>query len=672
MSYSGISIKEVMNFINYETNGWYLPTIQRPYVWGDRHESEKYICKLFDSILKGYPIGNIIVWNCITKVPFKDFSKDYYNDIIVENRDESVWSKKDKWLVYDGQQRLQTLYSCLRYSVNGRVLVYDLLSQDDPSDLDKVGFYFVDKNSVTAMPFAHIKMSELYGKSIDDKAEYRKAIFKRWPSHEITNEEELEIEKRLDRLFNVFINKDSKVLAYYQLDENFTEDQVNEVFQRINSGGVPLSGADLLFSRIKQQYYSFEEDTLKLARTIKELTSGLEISHYFILLILNVIIKATTRIDATKVKPSELTKFKESYTILEKVLKDFYQEFIFNMFKINNASLIVRGNALIPLIIYAYHKKDKYHMNFKDIEIENLMRMKKYFVLSQYNDWNTQTILTKNSELALSDQFRLDEMTEFVRNNGRIDKLSTNTLEYYRKFSLKIILRHRLFVNTSSEGRYNPELDHIYPVKLEDRTVGYDPDVLWNMQPIDGTTNLDKSNQNPNTYFQKKPQVKDKYDFIDDIDQPWLDFIIKRKSAMIKQFEQDYNTKLDEEDKNEIQLVKENLKEMALIQDQLSTLPIVFPSKNIIDIKLGQTKNVAFIWKLDDGYKCGIWMNKDKNKLDVLKDTIMIYDNSSWFGEYKNAITIGFSFSDNETKNQTRQNAIDCVKKLYDLANPIV
>ena len=34
-----------------------MPDIQREFVW-----DEERICKLFDSILRGYPIGNFLIW----------------------------------------------------------------------------------------------------------------------------------------------------------------------------------------------------------------------------------------------------------------------------------------------------------------------------------------------------------------------------------------------------------------------------------------------------------------------------------------------------------------------------------------------------------------------------------------------------------------------------------
>ena len=60
MSYIGISIKDAMEKIN---TSWFLPAVQRPYVWGNRYESEKFICKLFDSLFQQYPIGGLILWH---------------------------------------------------------------------------------------------------------------------------------------------------------------------------------------------------------------------------------------------------------------------------------------------------------------------------------------------------------------------------------------------------------------------------------------------------------------------------------------------------------------------------------------------------------------------------------------------------------------------------------
>lgn len=125
MSYQSISIREAIE--NIKTSNWVLPATQRPYVWGGRYEAELYISKLFDSLFKEYPIGVVILWPTDSIVPFREFIGHYKDSEISKAiEDKGKWGNK-KSLVYDGQQRLQTLYSCLMYTFNDRVLTFNLL-----------------------------------------------------------------------------------------------------------------------------------------------------------------------------------------------------------------------------------------------------------------------------------------------------------------------------------------------------------------------------------------------------------------------------------------------------------------------------------------------------------------------------------------------------------------
>lgn len=56
--FKDITIKEVIEEINVS---YFLPDIQREYVWLDR-AAEKKIEQLFDSILRNYPIGSFLFW----------------------------------------------------------------------------------------------------------------------------------------------------------------------------------------------------------------------------------------------------------------------------------------------------------------------------------------------------------------------------------------------------------------------------------------------------------------------------------------------------------------------------------------------------------------------------------------------------------------------------------
>lgn len=161
MSYQAVSIKEAMNKINATTNGWFLPQIQRPYVWGGRHGSESYVCSLFDSILKGYPIGGLVVWETEARVPHREFLTNY--DPLSKQRmvQEGRWGCA-KGLIYDGQQRLQTLYSALRYTFNGRVLIFDLCfdTNKEGQEPSETGFEFIDQSS--ELPQGAVHLSQLF------------------------------------------------------------------------------------------------------------------------------------------------------------------------------------------------------------------------------------------------------------------------------------------------------------------------------------------------------------------------------------------------------------------------------------------------------------------------------------------------------------------------------
>lgn len=534
MGFQTISVKEAVNNVNANSNGWFLPAVQRPYVWGSRYESEKYICKLFDSILNGYPIGTLIVWNTDKKVPYREFMNEYEDGRIATLVDSDLWERADKWLVYDGQQRLQTLYSCLKYTLNKRVLAYNLLYKNNDAD-EEYGFEFVDKS--TEHP-GYVKLPALFSKTNDEKVSYRKKIQNSLPV--LSEEEETLFEKRFDKLWSVFVGTDVKSLAYFPIDKTWNEDKVNDVFQRLNTGGVPLSGADLLFSKIKEYAPSFEENLIEVSKWISEVTNGYAFSANEILQLINLIIKGTTRIDASKVKSEEITQFKKIGASIGEPLKDFFGEFFYKTFNINNSAIVSRKLAVLPLIVFSYqnYQKGKKMLN---LDPDSVKKMKQYFILSQLNDWNTQGFIEGATRKIVDDNFPLDEIKEIAQEKNRIVDLRAETLECNVWFTLKVLMPNRLYINQkNTTGRYKPELDHIFPMKLKGRPENYDVDILWNFQPVAGKTNLLKSNIHPHDFFSNedtKAHISE-YDFMpDDLSSDeWNDhvsFIAERKKRMI-------------------------------------------------------------------------------------------------------------------------------------------
>lgn len=118
MYQAGGTIKNLMDKV--ASKEYILPAIQREFVW-----KPAQVCRLFDSLLQGYPFGTFLFWKIKPenrdKYQFYDFVQDYHQ------RDQphcdSIDSLADKEFVavLDGQQRITALNIGLRGSYSWKV-----------------------------------------------------------------------------------------------------------------------------------------------------------------------------------------------------------------------------------------------------------------------------------------------------------------------------------------------------------------------------------------------------------------------------------------------------------------------------------------------------------------------------------------------------------------------
>ncbi len=106
-----------------------LPAIQRDFVWDERK-----IQKLLDSILRGYPIGLVMMWETYHDIQFRRFVRENIAENLPEFEDNP--QRKKLQLVLDGQQRLQSLYLSLFGKYEGKKLFFDVLSGRDKDDFE--------------------------------------------------------------------------------------------------------------------------------------------------------------------------------------------------------------------------------------------------------------------------------------------------------------------------------------------------------------------------------------------------------------------------------------------------------------------------------------------------------------------------------------------------------
>ena len=201
-----------------------LPDIQRPFVWADIKVRD-----LFDSMYKGYPVGYFLFWS---------------NANIDNNRNigTSVKQKNPNLLIVDGQQRLTSLYAVIKsqeiirsnYTKTNIVIAFNPL---------EVKF---------EIPDATIRRNPRYFQNIsriwEDNANIIRIINDFVQNLRKTVEVNLEEEERIQNAFMRLRNLDTYPFSALELNATITEEQVADVFVRINSKGQTLNQADFILT----------------------------------------------------------------------------------------------------------------------------------------------------------------------------------------------------------------------------------------------------------------------------------------------------------------------------------------------------------------------------------------------------------------------------------------
>ena len=258
------TIRKIVTFLNNdeEEGGFWLPNIQRPFVW-----SEEQICRLFDSILREYPISTLLIWKTTSTIRHRKFIDNWKYTLRLSDFYVPTNAKK-KCLVLDGQRRLQSLFIGLCGSFEGKELCFDILSGEvaAPDDV-KYKFKFLPPASIT---FPWVKFKDLVF-TIKKQREVLDSL-QAAAGPALTKDENDKLKDHLDLIDRTF--KMDEALTYQELDsiDNpalYKEDDVVEVFIRANSGGTKLGKSDLLFSLLSASWDVADEKMEDLLEVVE-------------------------------------------------------------------------------------------------------------------------------------------------------------------------------------------------------------------------------------------------------------------------------------------------------------------------------------------------------------------------------------------------------------------
>lgn len=245
-----------------QSREYVLPAIQREFVWG-----RDKITRLFDSLMRGYPIGSFLMWQVdpsnAGRFTFYDFMLNYHerdNPRCVPTR---PIAGQRVTAVLDGQQRFTALNIGLRGSDARKI---PRMWANNPEAYPKTELYVdllhrgQDDELGIEYDFRFLKPNEIGSGSVKEGAHwYRvRSILDVRSTYDVINALQQEgvganavagaVLARLHELVHV------RETINYFLEESQSLDTVLNIFIRVNSGGTVLSYSDLLLSVATAQW----------------------------------------------------------------------------------------------------------------------------------------------------------------------------------------------------------------------------------------------------------------------------------------------------------------------------------------------------------------------------------------------------------------------------------
>lgn len=497
-----------------------LPAIQRDFVW-----DQKKIEKLLDSIMRGYPIGIILLWETYNDIQYRSFVRDYQKDTVHTYQDNK--QQRRLKLVLDGQQRLQSLYTALYGTYEGKSLYFDILSGRETEDFreDKFIFDFLsprdadernkdlwqkatdESNDLEKEYF--VKVQELFTFGVKDRQEFRRNLSRKL---KLSEADELRLETNLSILDHV-LTKDGNILKTSILDENKpresperkSESDVLEAFVRINREGTPLSRSDLIFSMLKLNWKESAETLPEFVHTINK-GNSFELDSDFVIRCLFAISDLGTKFDINLLrKRSNVERIRNNFKKCCDAIRSMV-DFVQSECWISSSKLLGGYYNLLPLVYYLFR------ITNHQVPNSQIDRARKAIYLfgftspfSRYADSRLAKFIRQELK-PLSDKkddtFPLEKSTWWIWYWENIKGYSPQLLNGNPSLVLHLVQRR-----SGAKVHYDknsPQIDHIFPSSIL-RRQGYDESTInqfANYWILAKNKNQNKSNKPPKRYFE--------------------------------------------------------------------------------------------------------------------------------------------------------------------------
>lgn len=546
MGYVNFTIKNLIKKI--DNNEYVLPALQREFVW-----KPEQIERLFDSIMKGYPIGSFLFWNVqnesINKYEFYNILKEYHQRDARHNTKINISHKDSVTAILDGQQRITSIYIALKgtysYKIKGawknndnaypsRQLYLNIVSPNLDTNKDvQFDFRFLTNEEAEDFtedtlwyPVSDILQFEV-GEMFTVIARYQELYRKNFPNESV--EKTSYIMNSLGTLHQM-MEKD--ILAYYE--ENSQEiDKVLDIFIRMNSGGTTLTYSDLLLSlaTAKWQNLNAREEIYSLVDELNMIGNGFNFNKDNILkaaLVLtdkkNIKFRASNfDKQTTNLIETNWEKTKKAISLAVNLLSNFGF----------NGDTLIANSVIIPVVYYLY-KIDCPNNYLEADRYLNDRNKIKYFVqislLKRIFGGTPDSILLKMRENMqdLSEGFPLSKLLK-VRDTNKSLIITDEDIDYLLdtkigKYSFTLL--SVIFPAIDLKNKFHQ--DHIFPSskyknKKNLREIGYSEeeitfivehiDTIVNLQLLEGIPNTEKNSKYFDDWILKRYNSNEELDY---------------------------------------------------------------------------------------------------------------------------------------------------------------
>jgi hypothetical protein len=470
MQNKNLPIRKIVNYLNDEQSeggGFWLPNIQRPFVW-----SEEQMARLFDSIMREYPISTLLVWKTKEDVKHRKFIDNYRRDVKLSTYFVPD-NKRSKLMVLDGQQRLQSLYIGLKGSYEGRELYFDVMSGSKVAPED-IRFHFAFKDSATVVwPWIRFKDIVFPTNKLD--MQIAQDLAKLAPA-KLPEDELVTLQLNVARARQEFVNGDN--ITYQELDgidnpDAYETDDIVEIFIRANSGGTKLGKSDLLFSLLTSSWDAADGEMESLLEDLNQ--GGFAFDRDFVLKSCLTMLGKGARYEVGKFRDG---KTKEEiitkWPALAEAIKAV-RDFLVSKTYIRSDKAMPSYLALIPLIYYRYHYPAKFAAN--NGLAEYALRVLVTGVFGGSPDNLIDKVVRNIQEQS---EFVLPEVYGVIRADGRSLEVTPNVIfdQYYGSRSIHLFfnLWYRAFDYAPALDANGPQVDHIFPQSLLKTVKDISPD----------------------------------------------------------------------------------------------------------------------------------------------------------------------------------------------------